>query len=212
MNKTTLLALTLMATLSLTNVASAAGDLGRTIFEKGNAKGAPACSGCHGMDGNGNAASGIPKLAGLHGDYIFKQLNDFRAGSRTSVMQSIVNGLSDEDVIALSQHISSLPLVGYKGGQVSDLVKQGEAIATHGLWDKDIPACARCHGEAGGGIGPFFPALAGQHASYIEAQISAWKKGHRHNDPNDLMKGIAQRLTDEEAKAVAAYYAQFNNH
>ena len=37
-----------------------------------------ACAGCHGANGEGNFAAGFPRLAGLHPDYIAKQLHDFQ--------------------------------------------------------------------------------------------------------------------------------------
>lgn len=37
----------------------------------------PACTGCHGANGEGNLETGIPRLAGLHREYIVKQLQDF---------------------------------------------------------------------------------------------------------------------------------------
>lgn len=70
-----------------------------------------------------------------------------------------------------------------------------------------MPACVSCHGPGGKGIGAVFPALAGQHASYIKAQLEAWKNGTRRNDPNNLMKVVADRLTDEEVQAVSEYFA-----
>jgi len=37
----------------------------------------PACTGCHGAAGEGNRELGYPRLAGLHPDYMRKQLRDF---------------------------------------------------------------------------------------------------------------------------------------
>lgn len=39
--------------------------------------GVTACSACHGAKGEGNAAAGFPRLAGLHPAYIARQLRDF---------------------------------------------------------------------------------------------------------------------------------------
>lgn len=39
--------------------------------------GIPACVGCHGANGEGSYAAGIPRLAGLHPGYIEKQLKNF---------------------------------------------------------------------------------------------------------------------------------------
>lgn len=37
----------------------------------------PACTPCHGANGEGNFTAGFPRLAGLHKDYLSKQLQDF---------------------------------------------------------------------------------------------------------------------------------------
>ena len=39
--------------------------------------GIAACVGCHGANGEGNFAAGFPRLAGLHAEYLQKQLHDF---------------------------------------------------------------------------------------------------------------------------------------
>lgn len=68
-------------------VAALAGCQDKDAF-KGNAangkklatqgKGAiPACIGCHGSNGEGNAQTGFPRLAGLDKGYVLKQLQDF---------------------------------------------------------------------------------------------------------------------------------------
>ena len=87
------------------------------------------------------------------------------------------------------------------------LAARGARIALSGLWEKDVPACISCHGPGGHGVGAHFPALAGQYASYIAKQLNAWRIGTRSNDPQDLMKGIAQRLSPADIAAVAAYFA-----
>ncbi|HJW54696.1 MAG TPA: c-type cytochrome [Burkholderiaceae bacterium] len=46
---------------------------GATIAAKGSA-GAAACVSCHGVNGEGNAAAGFPRLAGLNATYIVSQL------------------------------------------------------------------------------------------------------------------------------------------
>lgn len=56
-------------------------------------------------------------------------------------------------------------------------------------------------------MAPAFPSLAGQHAGYTVAQLQAWKTGARTNDPLQLMKTVAEKLSEEEMRAVAAYLA-----
>jgi len=83
----------------------------------------------------------------------------------------------------------------------------GEKLALRGDWSKHVPPCESCHGPGNAGVGVSFPGIAGQHPNYIRQQLKAWQEGTRHNDPVQLMTAVAERLTDEEIEAVAAYLA-----
>ncbi len=50
-------------------------EAGKTLAESGKA-GVPACQSCHGVNGEGMAATGYPRLAGMNAQYLEKQLND----------------------------------------------------------------------------------------------------------------------------------------
>jgi cytochrome c553 len=66
-------------------------------------------------------------------------------------------------------------------------------------------ACFTCHGADGAGDGSgAFPRLAGLPAWYLYKQLQDYASGTR---PNDIMSGIAQRLSEAEKEAVASYYA-----
>jgi cytochrome c553 len=67
-------------------------------------------------------------------------------------------------------------------------------------------ACAACHGPAGRG-NPLasYPAIQGQHATYVAAQLKAYRSGARTSDANQMMRSVAARLTDQEIDAVASY-------
>ncbi len=63
-----------------------------------------------------------------------------------------------------------------------------------------------CHGPAGtGNPQANFPSLAGQHAAYTEKALKDFRSGGRENDMNQMMRGVAARLTDTEIAAVAQY-------
>src|SRR3546814_7989601 len=64
--------------------------------------------------------------------------------------------------------------------------------------------CADCHGPKGEGLGPANPALAGQPAVYLAAQLRAWRRGERRNDPGNVMTGLSLRLIPSEIERVAA--------
>lgn len=68
---------------------------------------------------------------------------------------------------------------------------------------KAVP-CAACHGADGNSANPIWPKIAGQHASYLEAQLHAFKSGARQNA---LMAGQVAGLSDKDMQNLAAYYA-----
>jgi cytochrome c553 len=68
-----------------------------------------------------------------------------------------------------------------------------------------IAACAGCHSPNGAGIPAQYPRLASQHADYVTAQLKAFRAGDRANDPNQMMRATAVKLTDKEIAALAEY-------
>lgn len=201
--------LTLAAALLASGVVQAQGGVaanGQQIALQGDGSGAP-CLACHGLDGAGNDAAGFPRLAGLDADYIAKQIRDYNRGTRVSVvMQPNVDNLSEQQILDVAAYYASLPVPAAAPASADPaLLALGEQIATRGDWDHYIPACESCHGPGSQGMGATFPGLAGQHPSYIRQQLQAWRNGSRHNDPNQLMTGVAERLSEQQIEAVAAY-------
>lgn len=188
---------------------SLADEGAKSLVMAGNNRGATACVACHGVDGGGTAAAGFPRLAGLNASYIAHQLQGFRSGKRNNaVMQPIAKALTDTEIKQLAAYYAALPIPAVTpAASDAALLKTGETLATKGDWDHGIPACFQCHGPLGKGIGDDFPAITGQSALYISNQIEAWKSGTRSNDPVGLMKSVADKLTAEQVKAVAAFLA-----
>ena len=85
----------------------------------------------------------------------------------------------------------------------------GERLWRGGDAARGIPACAACHGPDGrGNPGPAYPSLAGQHAGYTAAQLTAFRAGTvlgKGEQANAVMAGVAKALTDEEIQALATY-------
>ena len=86
---------------------------GREIYKGGNLQtGVPACQACHGPDGSGTAGIGYPQLGGQYVDYTLAQLKAFKEGSRSNddkmLMRSIVEKMSEEDMVAVANYIASL--------------------------------------------------------------------------------------------------------
>ena len=190
--------------------ATVAADLeaGKKIVLQGNGKAATACNACHGAGGDGSVTAAFPRLAHLDADYLAKQLRDFQRDKRKdAVMHPIAKTLSESEIVDVSAYFAAQASTAPPEKVDPSLAARGARIALSGLWGKDVPACISCHGPGGHGVGAHFPALAGQYASYTTKQLNAWRNGTRSNDPQDLMKGIAQRLSAADIAAVAAYFA-----
>jgi cytochrome c553 len=186
------------ALISCSITALAAGDVAA-----GKQKSA-ACVACHNADGNSTNPQ-WPKLAGQHADYLVKQLNDFKGGNRANpIMSGMAAPLSQQDMEDLAAYFSTQKIT--VGQADPALVPVGEQIFRGGNLASGVAACAACHGPNGAGNPQAgFPALAGQHAEYIETQLRAFRSMERANDAGQMMRNIAMKMTDAEIKAVASY-------
>ncbi len=88
-------------------------QLGRNIYRGGNMEiKIQACISCHGPNGQGNYAAGIPMLSGQHSQYTFQQLKNFQVSSRSNdynkMMRNIVHRMTDEEMRAVASYIEGL--------------------------------------------------------------------------------------------------------
>jgi len=88
---------------------------GEEIFLNGDAKsGVYGCVNCHGKDGKGKSKSNslFPVIGGQTKAYLIKQLSNLKTGKRNNdpagMMQDIASKLSDEQIKAVAEYISSL--------------------------------------------------------------------------------------------------------
>ncbi len=82
---------------------------GKAIFLHGNANGALPCAACHGMQAQGNSATGAPRLAGLPEGAIVSDLNNLAQGGGNATMEYIAQALSPAEAAAVARYIASLP-------------------------------------------------------------------------------------------------------
>ncbi len=173
---------------------------------QGRNDGSWACASCHGLKGEG--ALNVPRLAGLDERYILKQLRDYIGGNRKNeIMETVVRSLSGQEMQALASYYSRLSSPSTSTPSLGGSIARGEQLALSGDWSKNIPSCFSCHGSSGFGVGGEFPALAAQHPAYTASQLAAWAGGSRRNSPLGLMKGISDKLSDEDRLAIADYLA-----
>ncbi len=171
---------------------------------RGEAKYTAVCAACHGADGNSGVPAN-PKLAGQHPEYIVKQLQEYKSGKRANpIMQGFASQLSEQDMRDIAAYVAKSQA---KPGFAKDkeLVAMGERIWRGGIADRQIAACAGCHSPNGAGIPAQYPRLAGQHADYTIAQLTAFRDGVRKNSVQ--MTQVAAKLNDREIRAVSDYVA-----
>ncbi len=194
------LAIAALVTLGVVSAVHAAGDA-----TAGQSK-AVTCTACHGADGN-SITPIWPKLAGQHASYIQKQLADFKSGARKdATMIGMVAPLSDQDMADLAAYYSTQTVA--IGSADTEQAALGKKIYHGGIAEKAVPACMACHGPNGAGNpGATFPSLTGQHVDYVVKAMSEFRSGTRDNDPAQMMRDLAAKMSDTEIKAVAAYIA-----
>ncbi len=85
---------------------SAGSKADAVVIAKGKA-GYEVCASCHGANGEGTDQG--PRLAGQNAVYLVKRLNDYKNGAATDQnMKPFADGLSSEDMAALSEYLASL--------------------------------------------------------------------------------------------------------
>ncbi|WP_323165418.1 c-type cytochrome [Pseudomonas bubulae] len=201
MNK---LLVSLLLTLGVSGIAQAASTAVVGDAAAGQAKTA-VCGACHGPDGN-SMAPNFPKLAGQGDRYLLKQLHEIKDGKRQVLeMTGLLANLNNQDLADIAAYYSSQK--GSVGAADPTLVAQGEALFRGGNLEKGMPACIGCHSPDGQGLAAAgFPHLGGQHASYIEKQLTDFREGDRTNDGDSMiMRGIAAKMSNKDIKALASY-------
>jgi cytochrome c553 len=173
------------------------------------------CSACHGADGNSMIPS-FPKLAGLGEKYLLTQMQHIREGVRpVAQMAGQVDNLSDQDLADIAAYYTSFPRSVEKANP--ELVELGEKVYRAGIADRNVAACVACHGPRGAGNGPAgFPAIGGQHADYLAAQLKAYRLGYESPEgrvtggETMIMRSNAFGLSDLEIEALASYISGLN--
>ena len=170
------------------------------------------CAACHAEDGN-SVMPVNPKLAGQFPEYLVKQLMNFKSADgkpaerNNAVMAGMASTLTSiQDVRNVAAYFASQQAKP-SAATNKDLVALGQKLYRGGNMTTGVPACAGCHGPSAAGIPALYPRLSGQFAEYTEVQLKAFRSGERANDPQQMMRTIAARLSDQEIRAVSDYVA-----
>jgi cytochrome c553 len=179
--------------------------LARADVAKGRAKVQEVCVACHGETGV-SPSPDFPHLAGQSGPAIYKQLYDYRTGSRVHpLMTDLAKMLNESDIADVAAYYAGQPQRNPDPVTLAEAAPAIVQLVELGDPRRNIPPCASCH-RAGAG-GPIeSPVLAEQRDEYLIQQLKLYATGERRNDVYARMRLIASRLTDDEIKGLARYY------
>jgi cytochrome c553 len=180
--------------------------LARADPERGRAKVLEVCVACHGEQGV-SVAPAFPHLNGQSGAAIYKQLHDYRTGSRTHLQMTDLAKALDEPVIAdVAAYYAGQPKRNPNPVTLAESPAAIVRLVELGDPNRNIPPCAACHRPGSGG--PIeTPILAEQGRSYIVSQLQLYASGERRNDVYARMRIIAAQLKPTEIEGLASYYA-----
>lgn len=160
------------------------------------------CTTCHGVDGRGNIGVQAPRLAGMEGWYLKRQLENFRAGIR-GVHADDEEGLAMQPMAAKLTDESIADIVDWAGSWEyvpAEITLEGNVARGRTAFQ----SCAACHGaDAMGNEALNSPALAGQNDWYLVTQLKNFRTGIRGSHPEDIngatMMTMARTLRDDQA-------------
>ena len=168
-----------------------------------------ACIDCHGERGAEPDRDKHPTLAGQIAAYTFKQLRDYKDGSRENrKMSEAVERLTDEQLAALAAWYADQPIPKVEVDEDETVSEDTMKLVFRGDKTRLIQPCASCHGPRGEGAIIDVPAIAGQNVKYFVNTMKDYAKGKRANDVYSRMRIIAKSLTREEINELAVYYAR----
>ena len=171
-------------------------------LDSAGAQKALVCSACHGFAGN-SPGDTVPILAGINANYFKKAIKDYAEGKRTSPEM--------EPYAKYVMHFGVDDIAGYFAAQKKQPAKvkidpkaisRGATLASQ---------CIACHGPKGDGdTDKLIPALRGQAAGFVQAQLALFKADKRK--PEDAIleenkKRILMGLDENDFADLAAYYS-----
>ena len=156
------------------------------------------CAACHGQDGNSRIEN-IPSLAGQPAFFIVNQLILMREKVRpVEAMMPFVQGLKDDEAIALADHFAKLPAKTTDEKIDPALVKRGEEIAA-------AKRCGSCHLPSLAGQEQI-PRVAKQRIDYLIKSLKEFRDGTRAGADTNMSVPVAG-LSDADLTALAHYAA-----
>lgn len=159
---------------------------------------ARACAACHGEDGN-SAIAGTPSIAGQPRIFLENYLVMTREGVRGSeVMQALLKGVPDREIVALSRYYSDLKARPSAGPVNRTLFERGRGIAARSR-------CGSCHLPNYAGREQM-PRLAGQREEFL-LEVMLQYRHNRRKGGDTMMSAALYGIPEEEFKALAHYFS-----
>jgi len=159
------------------------------------------CAACHEPEGWGRTTGSVPQIAGQHRKVVIKQLADFRAGNRDSVLMvpyATVESIGGTQAVAdVAEYVSTLEIGVDNGkGPGTDLALGESLYREH---------CLECHGENGEGSDDgLAPRIQAQHYKYMLRQFQ-WIRDDKRRNASEEMTALSKKLDDNEISAVLDY-------
>lgn len=156
------------------------------------------CAGCHGTNG---ASTGdiMPIIGGMEKTYLATVLTEYKTGERDStIMGRIAKGYTDTELRAIASFMTRQAWVSAPLKSDANLVAVGKKIH-----EKE---CKTCHEEGGRIQEDEAPRIAGQWPDYTNHVLNECHKKGARCSPRKMGKRV-MKLSDEEMKALAQYYA-----
>jgi cytochrome c553 len=144
-----------------------------------------ACAACHGADGHATLPD-VPHLAGQPRLFLENRLVMIREGlSVVPTMKGLLDGLSDEDLIALSRHYAAMPLRPERAARDAARAARGQAVSQR-------MNCGGCHLPDYRGQEQV-PRVAGQREDYLLKSMrdfAAGRTGGRDTAMTNALLGL----------------------
>ena len=160
---------------------------------------AKACAACHGADGN-SVIAGTPSIAAQPRIFLENYLVMSREGIRgPAVMQALLKGVPDKDLVALSKHYSALKAKPNPDPVDKKLFDKGKDIASKNR-------CASCHEKNFQGREQM-PRLAGQREEFLAEMLLQYRQNKRPGG-DTMMNATLYGIPEADFKALAHYFSR----
>lgn len=167
-----------------------------------------ACIGCHGDQGRATSTGYYPRIAGKPAGYLYNQLVGFQTGRRRNPqMSGLLDHLSADYLREIAGYFADqdLPSPSPRIVAASPALERGRTLALSGDADRNLPACAACHGPDLTGVAPFMPGVLGLSREYLSGQIGAWRSGLRRAMAPDCMATVVAKLSPQDIDDLATW-------